>query len=109
MLQYVTQLAFYVHMKLSGKKLEGHPVVESLVELRVVLEKMKPIESKLKYQIDKLIRAAVIGTQKQEDATKTDEITAVGNCCVYTFCTYIYILIHCFNDNCSQRSSCIQT
>ncbi|KAL1929516.1 hypothetical protein VTP01DRAFT_1654 [Rhizomucor pusillus] len=79
MLQYVTQLAFYVHMKLSGKKLEGHPVVESLVELRVVLEKMKPIESKLKYQIDKLIRAAVIGTQKQEDPTKTDEITAVAN------------------------------
>lgn len=70
MLQYITQLAFFVHLKLSGKKVEGHPVIESLVELRVILEKMKPIESKLKYQIDKLVRTAVIGSQGQENGTQ---------------------------------------
>ncbi|KAI8992544.1 Sas10/Utp3/C1D family-domain-containing protein [Pilobolus umbonatus] len=70
MLQYIIQLAYYVHLKLSGKQVENNPVIDSLIELRVILDKMKPIEGKLKYQIDKLVRAAVVGTQKAEDAGK---------------------------------------
>jgi U3 small nucleolar ribonucleoprotein protein LCP5 len=73
MLQYVLELAYFVHLKLSGKSVEGHAVIESLVELRVVLDRMKPIEGKLKYQIDKLVRAAVMGAQQQQ---KSDEKAA---------------------------------
>jgi U3 small nucleolar ribonucleoprotein protein LCP5 len=79
MLQYVLELAFFVHLKLSGKSVEGHAVIESLVELRVVLDRMKPIEGKLKYQIDKLVRAAVMGAQQQksdEKAAATVEVEA---------------------------------
>ncbi|CAG8493025.1 10054_t:CDS:2 [Paraglomus occultum] len=61
LLQYITNLAFLIHIKLDGKPLSEHPVVMNLVELRVVLEKIKPIEQKLKYQIDKLIRTAKFG------------------------------------------------
>lgn len=73
MLQYITQLAYIVHMKLSGRSIQQHPVIESLVELRVILDKMKPVEAKLKYQIDKLVRAAVMGTQQQQQQQQQDE------------------------------------
>lgn len=71
MLQYVLQLAYFVHLKISGKQIENNPVISSLVELRVILDKMKPIENKLKYQIDKLVRAAVVGNKKDEAGPKS--------------------------------------
>ncbi|KAI9469808.1 MAG: Sas10/Utp3/C1D family-domain-containing protein [Benjaminiella poitrasii] len=73
MLQYVLQLAYFVHLKISGKQIEDHPVVESLVELRVILDKMKPIETKLKYQIDKLVRAAMVDKTKQQQQQETKQ------------------------------------
>ncbi|KAI9277242.1 Sas10/Utp3/C1D family-domain-containing protein [Phascolomyces articulosus] len=79
MVQYITELAFYVHLKLSGKQIENHPVVDSLVELRVILDKMKPIENKLKYQIDKLVRTAVMGTQKQPEVGDQDPLAFKPN------------------------------
>ncbi|KAI7870786.1 Sas10/Utp3/C1D family-domain-containing protein [Spinellus fusiger] len=78
MVQYLLQLTFYAHLKLSGKQVENHPVIGNLVELRVHLDKMKPIEAKLKYQIDKLVRTAVMGTQKNETGTVSGA-TAVAN------------------------------
>jgi hypothetical protein len=44
--------------------IEGHPIVDRLAHLRTLLEKLKPIEQKLKYQIDKVLRqseSAVLG------------------------------------------------
>ncbi|GAB5587919.1 hypothetical protein Unana1_02819 [Umbelopsis nana] len=66
LLQYIANLAFIIQLKLSGKQLESHPVIQSLIELRVMLEKMKPVEQKLKYQIDKVVRTAVVGAQDNE-------------------------------------------
>ncbi|KAI8329129.1 hypothetical protein BC941DRAFT_443513 [Chlamydoabsidia padenii] len=71
MLQYILQLAFIIHAKLSGKSIKGHLAIESMVELRIVLERMKPIEVKLKYQIDKLVRTAVMGTQQLDSDQQT--------------------------------------
>ncbi|KAK4510344.1 uncharacterized protein ATC70_004774 [Mucor velutinosus] len=76
MLQYILQLAYFVHLKISGKQLENNPVVESLVELRVILDKMKPIEAKLKYQIDKLVRAAVVENTQKNEEKKADVSTS---------------------------------
>ncbi|KAG2213796.1 hypothetical protein INT46_005251 [Mucor plumbeus] len=76
MLQYILQLAYFVHLKISGKQLENNPVVESLVELRVILDKMKPIEAKLKYQIDKLVRAAVVENTQKNDEKKAEVSTS---------------------------------
>ena len=42
--------------KASGGSLQGHPAVLRLVEIRTVLEKLRPLDQKLKYQIDKLVR-----------------------------------------------------
>ncbi|KAI9353555.1 Sas10/Utp3/C1D family-domain-containing protein [Obelidium mucronatum] len=59
LLSYLTHLSFFILLKLNGvSTAEGHGSVDRLIELRVVLEKMKPIEAKLKYQIDKVVKAA---------------------------------------------------
>ena len=47
-------------LKLHGHTISGHPVIHRLIELRIVLEKIKPLEAKLKYQIEKLVRAAAM-------------------------------------------------
>ncbi|KAK3847778.1 MAG: Sas10/Utp3/C1D family-domain-containing protein [Linnemannia gamsii] len=66
LLEYITNLAFVMYRKLDGQSIHDHPAVLALVEQRTILEKMKPVEQKLKYQIDKLVRAAVVGQQDGE-------------------------------------------
>jgi len=61
MLEYVSDLSLLLLMKCHGKKIEGAKAIERIVENRTVLEKMKPIEKKLKYQIDKYIKVAENG------------------------------------------------
>ncbi|KAF9896853.1 hypothetical protein BX616_006638 [Lobosporangium transversale] len=56
-----------MYRKLEGQSIKDHPAVMALIEQRIILEKMKPVEQKLKYQIDKLVRAAVVGQQQQQD------------------------------------------
>lgn len=41
-----------------GKSVKDHPVVERLVEIRSYLEKLRPIDKKMQYQLDKLISVA---------------------------------------------------
>ena len=61
LLSYCTNLCFYFYLKASGIRVSDHPVVAQLVEQRALLEKLRPLETKLKYQIDKLVRAATTG------------------------------------------------
>ena len=58
MLSYIINLSYYFMLKLDGQKIENHPVIEQLIKDRTILEKMKPLELKLKYQIDKLVKMA---------------------------------------------------
>ncbi|PIA15191.1 hypothetical protein COEREDRAFT_34829, partial [Coemansia reversa NRRL 1564] len=63
MLSYISELAYIAVLKLHGQQLEGHPVVQWLIEDRMVLEKMRPLEQRLRYQIDKLLRNAVVSNE----------------------------------------------
>lgn len=45
-------------IKLCGHRLEDHPVIMKLIEQRTVLERLKPVEVKMRYRIEKLVRAA---------------------------------------------------
>lgn len=56
--QYLADLSLVYLRRAAGKSLSGEPAVERLVVTRTVLEKMRPIEKKLKYQIDKAVAAA---------------------------------------------------
>ena len=66
LLSYCTNLCFYFHLKTAGQRVADHPVIAQLIEQRALLEKIKPLEVKLKYQIDKLVRAATTGVAAQD-------------------------------------------
>ncbi len=61
LLSYCTHAVFYLLLKAEGKSVAAHPVIDQMVAIRVVLEKIRPIDKRLKYQIDKLLKAAALG------------------------------------------------
>ncbi|GAV66858.1 Sas10_Utp3 domain-containing protein [Cephalotus follicularis] len=54
LLNYCQAIVYYLLRKAKGFSIEGHPVARSLVEIRLFLEKIRPIDKKLQYQIRKL-------------------------------------------------------
>jgi len=66
LLSYLINMTHLMHRKASGLSIQDSPDVDRLVEIRVVLEKMRPTEQKLKYQIDKLVRLGT-GTEASEN------------------------------------------
>jgi U3 small nucleolar ribonucleoprotein protein LCP5 len=67
LLQYISNVSYIVLRKCSGKKIEGEPAIERLVKLRTVMEKIRPIEQKLRYQVDKLVSIAESGHVADND------------------------------------------
>nr|KAG5707914.1 hypothetical protein BaRGS_031645 [Batillaria attramentaria] len=51
-------LVIIMMQKTGGHSIQKHPAILRLVENRTVLEKMRPIDQKLKYQVDKLVNIA---------------------------------------------------
>merc|ERR1712209_236269 len=58
MADYMSNCLYLALRKTHGKSIAGDKAVERIVENRTVLEKLRPMEKKLKYQIDKYIRLA---------------------------------------------------
>lgn len=79
LLNYCQSLVYYLVRKAKGLSIEGHPVVQSLVEIRLFLEKIRPIDKKMQYQIQKLTSVRVgaedkVGSNdKEEDKAKKTE------------------------------------
>lgn len=59
LLNYCSSLVYYLLRKAKGFSIEGHPVIRSLIETRLFLEKIRPIDKKLEYQIMKLTKISV--------------------------------------------------
>ncbi|KAL3687632.1 hypothetical protein R1sor_013941 [Riccia sorocarpa] len=75
LLSYCQSIIFYLMLKAEGRSVKDHPVIARLVELRLYLEKIRPIDKKLQYQIEKLLKAAKTpgaadGAGQKEDALK---------------------------------------
>ncbi|KAL0417635.1 UNVERIFIED_CONTAM: Neuroguidin [Sesamum radiatum] len=64
LLNYCQSLVYFLLCKAKGLSIQGHPVVRSLVEIRLFLEKIRPIDKKLQYQIQKLTRTIATEVQK---------------------------------------------
>lgn len=64
LLNYCQSLVYYLLRKAKGFSIEGHPVIRSLVEIRLFLEKIRPIDKKLQYQIQKLTRDSGAASEK---------------------------------------------
>eukprot|EP00758_Cryptobia_borreli_P001702 Tbor_TRINITY_DN2460_c0_g1::TRINITY_DN2460_c0_g1_i1::g.2622::m.2622/K14767/UTP3, SAS10; U3 small nucleolar RNA-associated protein 3 len=61
LLSYCMHIAFYLLLKCEGKSVAGHPVLDRLVELRVYIEKLWPLEKKLQYSLNKLLSTCSLG------------------------------------------------
>ncbi|OUC45207.1 hypothetical protein D917_01988 [Trichinella nativa] len=57
LLSYVIQLNYILLKKLDGHTIEGDAVIDRLVEIRTVIERTRPIEEKMNYQIEKLLKS----------------------------------------------------
>ena len=73
LLSYLCDLSFLSLLKVSGSSIK-HPVVDRLIEWRTILEKTKPLETKLKYQIDKLVKAAIMHDDEEQMAQEEENI-----------------------------------
>ncbi|KAF3337249.1 neuroguidin [Carex littledalei] len=74
LLDYCQSIVYYLLRKAKGLSIEGHPVVRNLVEIRLFLEKIRPIDKKLDYQIQKLTKAAEGGPAPEKIVTSNKEL-----------------------------------
>ncbi|XP_029002259.1 neuroguidin [Betta splendens] len=67
LLFYLQDLTHLISLKTEGEKIKDSEALTRVVTIRTVLEKMRPLDHKLKYQIDKLVRTAVTGHLAEND------------------------------------------
>ena len=60
LLSYCINLVYYMSLKSKGDSVKDQPVMNKLLELRLLMEKIRPIDGKLKYQIDRLIKYSTL-------------------------------------------------
>ena len=58
MLSYATNLAFYLLLKSQGRAVREHPVIDALLKHRILLERIRPLEAKSAYRLQKLLQLA---------------------------------------------------
>jgi len=51
LLTYITHVSFYLLLKAEGRSVRDHPVIDSLVHIRTVMERMEPLDKRLRYQV----------------------------------------------------------
>jgi len=79
LLSYCTNIAFYLLLKAKGERVKDHPVIDQLVRLRIIIEKLRPLDAKLKYQIDKLLKLAITGVDEAHEADPLAYKPGLGN------------------------------
>jgi len=67
LLRYLTNLTCVILKKCSGESIKDDVSVERMVEIRTILERMRPVEHKLKYQIEKLLKLSSSGKLGEND------------------------------------------
>lgn len=70
LMEYNTNLTYLMLKKTKGESIEDDKAVERLCYLRTVMEKIRPIEQKLKYQIDKCVKIAETGHVSKDDPSR---------------------------------------
>ena len=66
LLQYCMCLVVYIMLKAEGRSVKDHPVIVRLVQLRTYLERVRPIDKQLAYQLDKLLRATAVAQAQEQ-------------------------------------------
>jgi hypothetical protein len=58
LLCYLQYLCYYVLLKLHAIPVKDHPVIDKLIEIRVLMSQLKPIETALQPQIQRLLQSS---------------------------------------------------
>lgn len=77
LLFYCQCIVFYILLKANGRSVENHPVIARLIEIRLFLEKIRPIDKKMRYQIEKLLKLAngiSSGAADEDSAAVPDDL-----------------------------------
>lgn len=56
MLGYCSSVVFYLMIKGRAGGVQGHPVIRKMLKYRLMLEKIRPLEIKMRFQIEKLLQ-----------------------------------------------------
>lgn len=54
LLSYLSYLSYYIVLKAHGIPIASHPVVERLIESRLLLQKIRPVEAAVMPQLEKI-------------------------------------------------------
>jgi hypothetical protein len=69
LLNYGTNLAFYLALKAEGSSIRDHPVMDRLMEIGVTLDKIRPLEEHVRVRLEALKRA---GQQQSTSALRPE-------------------------------------
>ncbi|KAG7488715.1 hypothetical protein MATL_G00036520 [Megalops atlanticus] len=67
LLFYLQDVTHLISIKTEGGSIKDNSAIHRLFTIRTVLEKMRPLDQKLRYQIDKLVRTALTGSLADND------------------------------------------
>lgn len=56
MLGYCSSVVYYLMLKGRSGTVQGHPVIRKMLRYRLMLEKIRPLEIKMRFQIEKLLQ-----------------------------------------------------
>ncbi|ETP11863.1 hypothetical protein F441_12634 [Phytophthora nicotianae CJ01A1] len=81
LLTYTKMELFFASLKLEEpEKVKDHPVFKELVRYRTLLERIRPLDRKMKYQVDKMLKVALSGGKGLDEslsyAPNPDELAA---------------------------------
>lgn len=84
LLSYIHNVTLLALCRLEGRSLEHDAQVrktllERLIRERVILEKIKPLEARLKYQVDKLVKKAENADRIEAEGGRADDDEEIGN------------------------------
>lgn len=78
LLSYCLNLVYYLYMKVDGQSTRDHPIMRELLELRYIVEKMKPLDGKMKYQIDRLLSYSSLPSEEAKTLSLRPNISGFG-------------------------------
>lgn len=78
LLSYLSYLSYYIVLKAHGIPIASHPVVERLIESRLLLQKIRPVEAALKPQLEKFLVANEDSSKASSARARPEDFVAVG-------------------------------
>jgi len=72
LLSYCIDLTYYQLLKVEGGDISGHPVIEQILLLQGVLERLRPLDLKMKHQLDRLVRLVTQDAFEPNGAREND-------------------------------------